>query len=328
MGLIKGIANVIKEKAKEELLEYIKKVMEEEKKGELEEKKEPLPQPEPVKAPEQPKVLEESPKIAPEPPKAQPETLPEEKKEEKKEEFISRIIEEEPLKINIDRKSDEIVINRKFASELQALSMEEFSLYMKLYLFVFSQKKNFGYLGNALRKKLELDDMSQDRFDSLIAKIEKRGLIKTDTVSLNQSTFILYLPFDEDTMKKAEEPKKKEEKIEAEPVKEETSSKKQAVKTKKPEKKDETEAEDEVDDSLQKQYKTFVAMEIDKAKMKVGRSNFDKIYMEAVKYIDKKYGFSVLSDSEKFKDYLTQYYISAFDILTFDEWKKNKEHTI
>jgi hypothetical protein len=74
------------------------------------------------------------------------------------------------------------------------------------------------------------------------------------------------------------------------------------------------------DDSLKKAYSTFVSLEIDKAKMRVGRSNFDKIYMEAVKYIDKKYGFKVLSDSEKFKEYLNQYYISAFDIKTFDEW--------
>ena len=77
-------------------------------------------------------------------------------------------------------------------------------------------------------------------------------------------------------------------------------------------------------DELYKSYRTFVSLEIDKAKMRVGRSNFDKIYMEAVKYIDKKYGFKVLSDSEKFKEYLTNYYISAFDIPTFDAWKKTK----
>ena len=58
--------------------------------------------------------------------------------------------------------------------------------------------------------------------------------------------------------------------------------------------------------------------------MRVGRSNFDKIYMEAVKYIDKNFGFKVLSDSDKFKEYLTSYYISAFDIKTFEEWKKDK----
>ncbi|HNT28454.1 MAG TPA: hypothetical protein PKH10_09775, partial [bacterium] len=78
------------------------------------------------------------------------------------------------------------------------------------------------------------------------------------------------------------------------------------------------------DDGLMKAYRTFVSMEIDKAKMRVGRSNFDKIYMEAVKYIDKKHGFKVLSDQERFREYLTQYYISAFDIPDFEAWKKAK----
>ena len=77
-------------------------------------------------------------------------------------------------------------------------------------------------------------------------------------------------------------------------------------------------------DEMYKSYKTFVSLEIDKAKMRVGRANFDKIYMEAVKYIDKKYGFKVLSDSDKFKEYLTNYYISAFDIPTVENWKKSK----
>ena len=74
-----------------------------------------------------------------------------------------------------------------------------------------------------------------------------------------------------------------------------------------------------------KQYNTFVYLEIDKAKMRVGRSSFDKIYMEAVKYIDSTYGFKVLSDTEKFKEHLTNYYMSAFDIPGFEEWQKNKK---
>ena len=78
-------------------------------------------------------------------------------------------------------------------------------------------------------------------------------------------------------------------------------------------------------DELRKQYITFVSLEIDKAKMRVGRSSFDKIYMEAVKYIDSKYGFKVLSDPDKFKEYLTNYYMSAFDIPEFEEWKQNKK---
>ncbi len=314
MGLIKGIANVIKEKAKEELLEYIKKVMDDEKEALVQEKKE-----EKILLPEPPKQVEAVKEILPEPTK-------EEKKEEKKEEFISKMIDEELVKISIERKSDEIVINRRFASDIQNLSLEEFALYMKFYFYSFTQKKNFGYLGNTLRKKLELDEMSQEKFDSLVLKLEKRGLLKTEAVSLNQTTFILYFPFDDETMKRVEELKKKENEKEEEPSKEELPKKQSAAKAKKNEKK---EAELDIeDDAFAKQYKTFVAMEIDKAKMRVGRSSFDKIYMEAVKYIDKKYGFSVLSDSEKFKDYLTQYYISAFDILTFNEWKKTKEHSI
>jgi hypothetical protein len=252
--------------------------------------------------------------------------------------------------------------------------------------------------------------MDAVEFGRLLDRLEKRGMVLLDRISEHQSTYILYLPFNEKTMKLVEEKKPEPEpapapkqeprpvaksdpkppaaKVESKPAPKGKEKEKEKVKEKEPEKgknkgkvKEPEKAKepekgkgkakepekgrgrpddrqrgkgkpaprpepekkqpaheelpdepmipgkmaiDMDDEALMKAYRTFVSMEIDKAKMRVGRSNFDKIYMEAVKYIDKKYGFKVLSDQERFREYLTQYYISAFDIPNYDNWKKAK----
>ncbi len=287
MGIIKGLASALKDKAKEELLDYLKKIVEEDDvtKGGSEE-------PASIDTAESDRSVESE--IAVEAPEVE------------QEEWIPPIVQEPILKISIGRESDDVVLNRRFASDLQSLNLEEFSVYMKLLFVVFRQKKNYGYMGNALRKKLELKGMSSGKFGSIALRLEKRGLVHLEKVSDTQTTYVLYIPFDESCMKHVEEPRQ----VEPKKAKAETHMEKPG-----------SAGRGMDEDALIKSYRTFVALEIDKAKMRVGRSNFDKIYMEGVKYIDKKYGFKVLSDSEKFKDYLNQYYISAFDIPTFEEWK-------
>jgi len=315
MGLIRGIAEAVMEKAKHEVKDYLIKFMEEEKEKEKkteEIKKEEIPA----------AVLKESVKA---------EELKEEDDEDEDEdedEEILPLIESEFTKFTYKVKPKDFTIPGELADIIKMLPVEEFACFVKLMIFVFEQKKNFGYIGNTLRRKIGLESFENEKFDKTVENLEKYGVLKVEQVSDNQKTFILYVPFDEETMAKAEyqKPEKtQQKKVEKKPVKKGDEEEKPVEK--------QNDQQDDIpgkavfgmeNDDLYKSYRTFVSLEIDKAKMRVGRSNFDKIYMEAVKYIDKKYGFKVLSDSEKFKEYLTNYYISAFDIPTFESWKKTK----
>lgn len=309
MGLIKAVADAVMEKAKHEVKDYLIKFMEEEKEKEKkteEIKKEEIPA----------AVLKESVKAE------------ELKEEEDEDEEILPLIESEFTKFTYKVKPKDFTIPGELADIIKMLPVEEFACFVKLMIFVFEQKKNFGYIGNTLRRKIGLESFENEKFDKTVENLEKYGVLKVEQVSDNQKTFILYVPFDEETMVKAEyqKPEKtQQKKVEKKPVKKGDEEEKPVEK--------QNDQQDDIpgkavfgmeNDDLYKSYRTFVSLEIDKAKMRVGRSNFDKIYMEAVKYIDKKYGFKVLSDSEKFKEYLTNYYISAFDIPTFETWKKTK----
>ncbi|HQN73206.1 MAG TPA: hypothetical protein PLX56_06490 [bacterium] len=309
MGLIRGIAEAVMEKAKHEVKDYLIKFMEEEKEKEKkteEIKKEEIPA----------AVLKESVKAE------------ELKEEDDEDEEILPLIESEFTKFTYKVKPKDFTIPGELADIIKMLPVEEFACFVKLMIFVFEQKKNFGYIGNTLRRKIGLESFENEKFDKTVENLEKYGVLKVEQVSDNQKTFILYVPFDEETMVKAEyqKPEKtQQKKVEKKPVKKGDEEEKPVEK--------QNDQQDDIpgkavfgmeNDDLYKSYRTFVSLEIDKAKMRVGRSNFDKIYMEAVKYIDKKYGFKVLSDSEKFKEYLTNYYISAFDIPTFESWKKTK----
>ncbi len=309
MGLIKAVADAVMEKAKHEVKDYLIKFMEEEKEKEKkteEIKKEEIPA----------AVLKESVKAE------------ELKEEDDEDEEILPLIESEFTKFTYKVKPKDFTIPGELADIIKMLPVEEFACFVKLMIFVFEQKKNFGYIGNTLRRKIGLESFENEKFDKTVENLEKYGVLKVEQVSDNQKTFILYVPFDEETMVKAEyqKPEKtQQKKVEKKPVKKGDEEEKPVEK--------QNDQQDDIpgkavfgmeNDDLYKSYRTFVSLEIDKAKMRVGRSNFDKIYMEAVKYIDKKYGFKVLSDSEKFKEYLTNYYISAFDIPTFETWKKTK----
>ena len=328
MGLLKGIATAVLEKTKDEVKEYLQKLMEEEKKREerkAEEEKEEITASEPVGEVEEEEVAEE---------------IEEEEVEDPTEDILP-VINEDIERLTYKSKPDRIMISYELADLAQQLPLEDFSLYIKMVIFSQDQKKNYGYLGNSLKKKLGLADMDIEDFNTLADRLEAYGLLHVETVSDNQRTYILYLPFDEELMNRTNAAKAKKQAQERKQGKPNNNrNRKNFNKNRKNEKQEDKKPEepespqnDEIpgkasmdmhDDDLYKSYRTFVNLEIDKAKMRVGRSNFDKIYMEAVKYIDKKYGFKVLSDSDKFKEYLTNYYISAFDIKTFDEWKKNK----
>ncbi len=336
MGLVGKLAIVLIDKAKEELEEYVKKVVESSRDNAEEASQQPV----------DPEVVS-----------LQPEAEPDESSEHsfEPEDVISRIIplvNDLPIKYHFT--TTEVPLSKDFNDLTLSLPFDEFAIYTKLFIYSVAQRKNYGYLGNSLRRKTGLDSMDNRLFELALLKLSARGLIAIEDLSSNQRTFVLYVPFDEDYMKKQEKRSNKQDKRRDKQSSRSGDQRQQRRSNQRqnsPQQSDNRSSrsrkgrsgkaiagsdsvrEESVpgradhsmdDEELKKQYNTFVSLEIDKAKMRVGRSNFDKIYMEAVKYIDKKYGFKVLSDTEKFKEYLTGYYMSAFDIPSFDEWKNRK----
>lgn len=326
MGLIKNIGNAVKS----EVRDYLLKIVEAEKEAPKNPEAGNVQKPAETKV-EQPKV-EERPAVKEE--KVQPERVEEveEVREKPRRKEIYPISNDlEFVRVSYKKGQDSVVIPKDLAELIKMLPLEEYACFVKLYCFALEQKKNYGYWGGTLKRRIGLDQLTTSEFEELGSNLAAYGLLLLEQLTENQKTFVLYVPFDEDTMVKLSTAKKPEKKPEK-PVKK--PAPKPAPKAKaEPEPEEETQRAEDIpgkpvegmeNDEMYKSYKTFVSLEIDKAKMRVGRANFDKIYMEAVKYIDKKYGFKVLSDSDKFKEYLTNYYISAFDIPTFENWKKSK----
>lgn len=326
MGLIKNIGNAVKS----EVRDYLLKIVEAEKEAPKNPEAGNVQKPAETKV-EQPKV-EERPAVKEE--KVQPERVEEveEVREKPRRKEIYPISNDlEFVRVSYKKGQDSVVIPKDLAELIKMLPLEEYACFIKLYCFALEQKKNYGYWGGTLKRRIGLDQLTTSEFEELGSNLAAYGLLLLEQLTENQKTFVLYVPFDEDTMVKLSTAKKPEKKPEK-PVKK--PAPKPAPKAKaEPEPEEETQRAEDIpgkpvegmeNDEMYKSYKTFVSLEIDKAKMRVGRANFDKIYMEAVKYIDKKYGFKVLSDSDKFKEYLTNYYISAFDIPTFENWKKSK----
>ncbi len=326
MGLIKNIGNAVKS----EVRDYLLKIVEAEKEAPKNPEAENVQKPAETKA-GQPKV-EERPAVKEE--KVQPERVEEveEVREKPRKKEIYPISNDlEFVRVSYKKGQDSVIIPKELAELIKMLPLDEYACFVKLYCFALEQKKNYGYWGGTLKRRIGLDQLTTSEFEELGSNLAAYGLLLLEQLTENQKTFVLYVPFDEDTMVKLSTAKKPEKKPEK-PVKK--PAPKPAPKAKvEPEPEEETQRAEDIpgkpvegmeNDEMYKSYKTFVSLEIDKAKMRVGRANFDKIYMEAVKYIDKKYGFKVLSDSDKFKEYLTNYYISAFDIPTFENWKKSK----
>ena len=327
MGLIKNIGNAVKS----EVRDYLLKIVEAEKEAPKKPEAENIQKPAETKVEQQPKV-EEKPIIKEE--NVQPEKVEEAEKvaeKPRKKEIYPISNDLEFVRVSYKKNQNGVMIPKDLAELIKMLPLEEYACFVKLYCFALEQKKNYGYWGGTLKRRIGLDQLTTAEFEELGNNLAAYGLLLLEQLTENQKTFVLYVPFDEDTMVKLSTAKKPEKKPEK-PVKKQTPKPASKAKTE-PEPEEETQRAEDIpgkpvegmeNDEMYKSYKTFVSLEIDKAKMRVGRANFDKIYMEAVKYIDKKYGFKVLSDSDKFKEYLTNYYISAFDIPTFENWKKSK----
>jgi len=333
MGLIKNIKDAVKKEVKDYIFQMVEVEKDIEKKAgqpvsenvkNIEVKAE---QPEP-KVEEKPVVKEE---------KAEPEKkeeVEEVREKPRKKEIYPIANNLEFVRVSYKKNQDAIIIPKDLAELIKMLPLEEYACFVKLYCFALEQRKNYGYWGGTLKRRIGLDQLSTAEFEELGNNLAAYGLLLLEQLTENQKTFVLYVPFDEDSMVKlstAKKPEKEPEKLSAK--KADKPAPKAAKPKPEPKEEPETQRAEDIpgkmvegmeNDEMYKSYKTFVSLEIDKAKMRVGRANFDKIYMEAVKYIDKKYGFKVLSDSDKFKEYLTNYYISAFDIPTFENWKKSK----
>ena len=328
MGLIKNIGNAVKN----EVRDYLLKIVEAEKEAPKQQPEaENIQKPVEVKA-EQPAPKVEETTVVVKEEKAEPEKVEEVREKPCKKEIYPIANNLEFVRVSYKKNQDGVMIPKDLAELIKMLPLEEYACFVKLYCFALEQRKNYGYWGGTLKRRIGLDQLTTAEFEELGNNLMAYGLLLLEKLTENQKTFVLYVPFDEDTMVKlstAKQPEKKPEK----PAKKQAPKQQPKVKAEPEPEEEETQRAEDIpgkpvegmeNDEMYKSYKTFVSLEIDKAKMRVGRANFDKIYMEAVKYIDKKYGFKVLSDSDKFKEYLTNYYISAFDIPTFENWKKSK----
>ena len=340
MGLIKNISKAVKNEVRDYLLKIVEEKeapaqQEAEKVQKTVEVKVEQPQPEVEEKP----VEKEMPAAQKED-KAEPEKAVEAEKAAEKprrKEIYPIANDLEFVRVSYKKNQEGVMIPKDLAELIKMLPLEEYACFVKLYCFALEQRKNYGYWGGTLKRRIGLDYMTAAEFEELGSNLAAYGLLLLEQLTENQKTFVLYVPFDEESMNKlsvakpaAKQPEKQTKKQQPKPAPKQ-QPKAKAEPEKEPEA--ETQRDEDIpgkpvegmeDDEMYKSYKTFVSLEIDKAKMRVGRANFDKIYMEAVKYIDKKYGFKVLSDSDKFKEYLTNYYISAFDIPTFENWKKSK----
>ena len=334
MGLIKNIGNAVKN----EVRDYLLKIVEAEKEAPKQPEAENVQKPAETKVEQQPEVPEtpvvKEEKVQPEPAK-EAEKAEEVRERPRRKEIYPIANNLEFVRVSYKKNQEGVMIPKDLAELIKMLPLEEYACFVKLYCFALEQRKNYGYWGGTLKRRIGLDYMTTSEFEELGSNLAAYGLMLIEQLTETQKTFVLYVPFDEETMVKlstakpaAKQPERPAKKQPAKPA-----PKQQAKAEPKKEPEEETQREEDIpgkhvegmeNDEMYKSYKTFVSLEIDKAKMRVGRANFDKIYMEAVKYIDKKYGFKVLSDSDKFKEYLTNYYISAFDIPTFENWKKSK----
>ena len=328
MGLIKNIGNAVKN----EVRDYLLKIVEAEKEAPKQQPEaENIQKPVEVKAEQPAPKVEETPVVLKEE-KAEPDKVEEVLEKPRKKEIYPIANNLEFVRVSYKKNQDGVMIPKDLAELIKMLPLEEYACFVKLYCFALEQRKNYGYWGGTLKRRIGLDQLTTAEFEELGNNLMAYGLLLLEKLTENQKTFVLYVPFDEDTMVKlstAKQPEKKPEK----PAKKQAPKQQPKAKAEPEPEEEETQRAEDIpgkpvegmeNDEMYKSYKTFVSLEIDKAKMRVGRANFDKIYMEAVKYIDKKYGFKVLSDSDKFKEYLTNYYISAFDIPTFENWKKSK----
>ena len=328
MGLIKNIGNAVKN----EVRDYLLKIVEAEKEAPKQQPEaENIQKPVEVKAEQPAPKVEETPVVLKEE-KAEPDKVEEVLEKPRKKEIYPIANNLEFVRVSYTKNQDGVMIPKDLAELIKMLPLEEYACFVKLYCFALEQRKNYGYWGGTLKRRIGLDQLTTAEFEELGNNLMAYGLLLLEKLTENQKTFVLYVPFDEDTMVKlstAKQPEKKPEK----PAKKQAPKQQPKAKAEPEPEEEETQRAEDIpgkpvegmeNDEMYKSYKTFVSLEIDKAKMRVGRANFDKIYMEAVKYIDKKYGFKVLSDSDKFKEYLTNYYISAFDIPTFENWKKSK----
>ena len=330
MGLIKNITKAVKN----EVRDYVLKMVEAENEAAKQPEAENMQKPAEAKSVQPVQKVEEAPVVKEE--KVQPEHIEEvEKVAEKprKKEIYPIANDLEFVRVSYKKNQDGVTIPKDLSELIKMLPLEEYACFVKLYCFALEQRKNYGYWGGTLKRRIGLDNLTTAEFDELGSNLMAYGLLLLEQLTENQKTFVLYVPFDEETMVKLSTAKKPEKKPEKPAKKQAPKPAPKAKAEPKEEPEEETQRAEDIpgkhvegmeDDEMYKSYKTFVSLEIDKAKMRVGRANFDKIYMEAVKYIDKKYGFKVLSDSDKFKEYLTNYYISAFDIPTFENWKKSK----
>lgn len=168
MGLIKNIGNAVKS----EVRDYLLKIVEAEKEAPKKPEAENIQKPAETKAEQQPKV-EEKPVVKEV--KAQPERVEEvvevaEKPRRKEIYPISNDLEF--VRVSYKKNQDGVMIPKDLAELIKMLPLEEYACFVKLYCFALEQRKNYGYWGGTLKRKIGLDQLTTAEFEELGNNLE------------------------------------------------------------------------------------------------------------------------------------------------------------
>ena len=203
MGLIKNIKDAVKKEVKDYIFQMVEVEKENEKKPEqpstesvqknIEVKAEqPVP-----KAEEKPVVKEE---------KVQPGKVEEVEKvveKPRKKEIYPISNDLEFVRVSYKKNQDVVTIPKELSELIKMLPLEEYACFVKLYCFALEQRKNYGYWGGTLKRRIGLDNLTTAEFEELGNNLAAYGLLLLEQLTENQKTFVLYVPFDEDTGEKA-----------------------------------------------------------------------------------------------------------------------------
>ena len=247
MGLIKNIKDAVKKEVKDYIFQMVEVEKENEKKPEqpstesvqknIEVKAEqPVP-----KAEEKPVVKEE---------KVQPGKVEEVEKvveKPRKKEIYPISNDLEFVRVSYKKNQDVVTIPKELSELIKMLPLEEYACFVKLYCFALEQRKNYGYWGGTLKRRIGLDNLTTAEFEELGNNLAAYGLLLLEQLTENQKTFVLYVPFDEDTMVKLSTAKKPEKEPGKPAAKKAEKPAPKAAKTK-PEPKEEPETQRAEDD--------------------------------------------------------------------------------
>ncbi|MBR4489117.1 hypothetical protein IKP13_00600, partial [bacterium] len=156
MGLIKNIGNAVKN----EVRDYLLKIVEAEKEAPKQPEAENVQKPAETKVEQQPEVPEtpvvKEEKVQPEPAK-EAEKAEEVRERPRRKEIYPIANNLEFVRVSYKKNQEGVMIPKDLAELIKMLPLEEYACFVKLYCFALEQRKNYGYWGGTLKRRIGLD---------------------------------------------------------------------------------------------------------------------------------------------------------------------------